>query len=221
MENKNGQGIFYGVIGVATLVVAIIGATFAYFSATAESNNVITGTAAAAGLEVTVTKVSTDATGGLIPLDESLLDNAIKGDTATQNKMCVDKNGNTVCQMYKIAVQSKSTSTVNLTGTLALSFTGGENTYDALKWVNFNSTGLTTDTQPTGYTDQTKNAYSATPTPITTAEPYSAGVTKYYYVLVYINNVNQPQETTNKGTYTGVVRFTSSDGTGVQATFSA
>ena len=33
MENKNGQGIFYGVIGVATLVVAIIGATFAYFSA--------------------------------------------------------------------------------------------------------------------------------------------------------------------------------------------
>ena len=29
-NNKNGRGIFYGVIGVATLVVAIIGATFAY-----------------------------------------------------------------------------------------------------------------------------------------------------------------------------------------------
>ena len=27
MENNNGKGIFYGVIGVATLVVAIIGAT--------------------------------------------------------------------------------------------------------------------------------------------------------------------------------------------------
>ena len=36
MEN-NGRGIFYGVIGVATLVVAIIGATFAYFSAQAGS----------------------------------------------------------------------------------------------------------------------------------------------------------------------------------------
>ena len=41
-NNNNGRGIFYGVIGVATLVVAIIGATFAYFTATA-SNNVITG----------------------------------------------------------------------------------------------------------------------------------------------------------------------------------
>ena len=40
-NNDNGRGIFYGVIGVATLVVAIIGATFAYFSATAVSNNAV------------------------------------------------------------------------------------------------------------------------------------------------------------------------------------
>ena len=39
MENNNGRGIFYGVIGVATLVVAIIGATFAYFSANISSDN--------------------------------------------------------------------------------------------------------------------------------------------------------------------------------------
>ena len=43
-KNNNGRGIFYGVIGVATLVVAIIGATFAYFTATQNAgNNVITG----------------------------------------------------------------------------------------------------------------------------------------------------------------------------------
>ena len=40
MENNNkGNGIFLGVIGVATLVVAIIGATFAFFSANAASAN--------------------------------------------------------------------------------------------------------------------------------------------------------------------------------------
>ena len=39
MEN-NGRGIFYGVIGVATLIVAIIGATFAYFSASITKNNI-------------------------------------------------------------------------------------------------------------------------------------------------------------------------------------
>ena len=37
MEN-NGRGIFYGVIGVATLIVAIIGATFAYFTASTSTN---------------------------------------------------------------------------------------------------------------------------------------------------------------------------------------
>lgn len=36
-ENNEGKGLFYGVIGVATLIVAIIGATFAWFTATADS----------------------------------------------------------------------------------------------------------------------------------------------------------------------------------------
>ena len=38
MENRKGSGIFLGVVSVATLVVAIIGATFAYFSASVSSN---------------------------------------------------------------------------------------------------------------------------------------------------------------------------------------
>ena len=38
-ENNNGRGLFYGVIGVATLIVAIIGATFAYFSVSASITN--------------------------------------------------------------------------------------------------------------------------------------------------------------------------------------
>ena len=37
-NNRKGNGIFLGIVSVATLVVAIIGATFAYFSATTESN---------------------------------------------------------------------------------------------------------------------------------------------------------------------------------------
>ena len=41
MENKKGSGIFLGVVSVATLIVAIIGATFAFFSTqTGSENNV-------------------------------------------------------------------------------------------------------------------------------------------------------------------------------------
>lgn len=58
MENNNGKGIFYGVIGVATLIVAIIGATFAYFTATTQSGQYVTGTAATASLSVSVQRLT-------------------------------------------------------------------------------------------------------------------------------------------------------------------
>ena len=102
MENNNGKGIFYGVIGVATLVVAIIGATFAYFSATTSNGEVIQGEAATVGLNLEVTKVSTDASGGLIPMTDADVSKGLAGDTATGSKMCVDKNGNICYSGYTI-----------------------------------------------------------------------------------------------------------------------
>ena len=38
MEREDKKGIFFGVIGVLTLIVAIIGASFAYFSINTKSN---------------------------------------------------------------------------------------------------------------------------------------------------------------------------------------
>ena len=56
MENKKGSGIFLGVVSVATLVVAIIGATFAYFSASVSSNEGAIG-ATAYEFDVKVTNI--------------------------------------------------------------------------------------------------------------------------------------------------------------------
>ena len=57
-EHKNSRrGVFYGVIGVATLVVAIIGATFAYFTASGSVTNNITGNMANISFGLTVEKV--------------------------------------------------------------------------------------------------------------------------------------------------------------------
>ena len=60
-ENKKGSTL-YVVLGVATLVVAIIGATFAYFSASANSTgDAITGQTdndLASALSLTVEKVA-------------------------------------------------------------------------------------------------------------------------------------------------------------------
>lgn len=215
-NNRKGTGVFYAVVGVATLVVAIIGATFAYFSATGTADKQVTGEAATVGLEVTLTKVSSDANGGLIPIEETLLTKALAGDTASGNKMCLDKDGNTVCQLYKVAVKNTGTAASTLNGTLKLEAAG----YTNLKWANVNKdAGITTDTVPTEIPAGNLNASSVEA--ITTNEVFNGGITKYYYIMVYINEINEAQETKDKGNFTGTVTFAGPAGSGTTATFSA
>lgn len=117
-SNKKKRNIFYGVIGVATLMVATIGATFAYFTATASNNNVITGNMATIGFDLTVekmTKVDEDK-GGLIPMSNNMMEQAL-----TKNNICVDDNGNAVCQVYKVTVINTSTASMFLDGYITLS----------------------------------------------------------------------------------------------------
>ena len=83
-DNNKGRGIFYGVIGVATLVVAIIGATFAYFTATAANTATIKGNTAKVQLSLAVTKISNaDETKNNNPVDE-LID--LLGDSVIEYK---------------------------------------------------------------------------------------------------------------------------------------
>ena len=153
-QRNNGRGIFYGVIGVATLVVAIIGATFAYFTATA-SNNVITGNMATVRLSLAVTKVTDadEAKGGMIPMSNGMVEQAVnKGYTETEDdeevtRVCVDDNGNAVCQIYKITITNDSTAGQFVDGYVALRGgsgaaptdlpTVGENTYTYVDGAKF------------------------------------------------------------------------------------
>lgn len=134
-QKNNGRGIFYGVIGVATLVVAIIGATFAYFTATATNNATITGNMATITFSLAVEKVTTadEAYGGMIPMSNNMIEAAVKGGSTTKNdvaddgndkpEICVDDNGNAVCQIYKISVVNGGTAGMYLDGYITL--TGG------------------------------------------------------------------------------------------------
>ena len=82
-QKNNGRGIFYGVIGVATLVVAIIGATFAYFTATATNSTNITGNMATVSFGLDVRKVTKadETKGGMIPMSNTMVEAAINGTT--------------------------------------------------------------------------------------------------------------------------------------------
>lgn len=208
MENNNGKGIFYGVIGVATLVVAIIGATFAYFTATASNNNTIAGNAATVGLKVAVEKVTTQATGDLIPLDqESPVEGTPQLPLALKAaQSCVDDNDNTVCQVYKITVTNNGNSTAVLSGTLTI--TGA--TFQNLKW--------TTLDDATTYSDGTINPISATQ--LEDSVSLNGSASKEYFIAIWIEETGAPQNDNDKGSFTGTVSFNTAGGDGVTATFS-
>ena len=208
-NERKGQGTFYMIIAMLTLIVAIVGATFAYFSLQASDENTVKGNAAKVGLSLEVRKVSVDASGDLIPLDETLLEKAIAGDSATENQMCVDKNGNTVCQVYEVKVTNEGTAATAVNGTLTLS----AETITNLKWQ------IMTD-QDTPVTDsgQFKTADN---TEIATNDTIEANPgSKTYYIMIWIDEIESEQNDSDTGAFTGVVSFTSADGSGVTGTFS-
>ena len=126
-NNRKGPGIFYAVTGVATLVVAIVGATFAFFSANATATIPEGTTAEAGGVDLKVTPI-TDTNTNLVPLNLRLNDTT-GVDTKDQfvpamAAKCIDENGNNVCQVYRIVVTNKSTqSTISVRGQLTLTST--------------------------------------------------------------------------------------------------
>lgn len=118
-NNNNGRGIFYGVIGVATLVVAIIGATFAYFSATAVSNNGINVGTATLTLEMQDEKRQFSR--ALIPVASTInsFGNYIGIKNETEAKAgantesvglgtCTDNDGNAICGIYEFTIANPS-----------------------------------------------------------------------------------------------------------------
>lgn len=106
MENKKGSGIFLGVVSIATLIVAIIGATFAYFSIAVSGGNGDVNVTAYEGFDVDVEIIrihpldsvlnDTERTvgNGIIPLAVSNLDKALDND-------CLDERGYMVCALYQ------------------------------------------------------------------------------------------------------------------------
>lgn len=136
-QKNNGKGIFYGVIGVATLVVAIIGATFAYFTATVSTTENITGNMATVSLSLGVEKMTdyddatvNGGTAGLVPMSNGMIEAAVSkkghnvttegGNATADDKVCVDDNGNVVCQIYKITMTNSSTAAVFVDGYVSL-----------------------------------------------------------------------------------------------------
>jgi hypothetical protein len=95
---------------------------------------------------------------------------------------------------------------------------GSSSKFTNLKWatVSANPTGTTSVTLGTTNTAST-TASSIDSTSLT----LTAGNSKTYYVVVWINETNGDQNSTDYGTFTGVVEFKDSNGKGLTSTFTS
>ena len=113
------KGKKYLLIGVLVLFLAILGSSVAYYLA--RVSGTLSGRAAGTGLDLTITPLSTSATGDLIPLDndtETLTMAALGyGNETTEfdaTKSCIDINGYSVCQVYQITLTNNGSAPVTV-----------------------------------------------------------------------------------------------------------
>jgi len=216
MDNNKSRGIFLGVLSVATLIVSIIGATFAYFVASANGNeNAVQAGAANVAGTLTLTE-TVDYRQNMIPVTETLMKTSYKrteAATGTGTGRCEGYSaagGNTVynlCSIYQFTVSNSAT----IAQTIYASLTANTNTFANLKYCIFEGEAGTSDTEKVacrnmpakGTTDS--NVFSEL-IPATTG-------THTYTLVMYINETSEDQTTADSGkTFTGTISITSGDG---------
>ena len=212
-EQKKMNGpLIYAIVGVAVLIVAVAGSAYAYYAASATAN--VSGTAAGAGLSLTVNKVSTGASGNLIPIDAdtTTLTNAAKGWTGSAigtswnaSYACKDKNGYSVCQIYEVKLTNNSSVAMNFNiGVTALSGTNTPN-IDVVKMAS--NISVTSATSIKGNATGIANNVTVS----------ANGTSSTYYIMVFIKNLTTAQ--TDNGAFSGTVTAISTTGNQVKANF--
>lgn len=231
MNNKkiDSKNIIYAVIGILTLVVAVVGATFAYYTAT-KANNVITGNMATVNFNMYVDKkTSADNSRGLIPMSNIMVEKAVSN--ASTKGICVDDNGNAVCQIYKITVNNGGTASMFVDGYVTLTGGSGVSTdYSSatttMRWAQVfcteNSNNLSTcttqgsstarQTQTTGFSwgklgdGVTNNPHNTTQILDTLANTTASGTIQgNNYPIINKNYIRVSKHTTENYTQSGDV----------------
>lgn len=206
-KRKLTKSNIYMITGIVVLIITIAGSAYAYYSASATGE--IVGSAAGAGLELTVTKLSTSANDALIPLDNDVntLSTAAKGygnstSSFDGSKSCIDRNGYSVCQVYKI--------TISNTSSVPITVNGEVNLYGAytpnIECSKMESSIVVTD-----------NTSCKSPNNLADNYVLKANTSQDYYIMVYINNINEPQD--DNGRFNGEIIFTSTQGSSLKARF--
>ena len=216
-ENK-GRGIFYGVIGVATLIVAIIGATFAYFTAVASSDEDAVNTSSAV-IGLSYTDDNTGIRGTLIPAAPAVVSQY----AGIANSSCKDANNYNVCSVYKFTVENTSETAVTMHFSAAVSTATMNDMYYRIIKVAKN--GTPTFTLPADLANDatsssvvvaaTKQSTTSLASSITALdESYASGDAYDYYIVMWIAETGVAQ--TPGGSFAATLTVEAADANGIR-----
>lgn len=166
MDNENRKedkrGIFLGIVGILTLIVAIIGASFAYFSLNARSNENAVKVQAAT-VQIVYEEGQNIAIDNIIPSTREVALETVRraGETRTGTDekyvACIDDNNYRVCGTYDFTLTNNGTNPVDINAYITPTALKdavvdsehpennkpAEKGFNNLKFITFDRTGVT------------------------------------------------------------------------------
>lgn len=226
-EKKDKKGLVFAIVGVFTLVIAVIGSTYAFYAASVNNTTAVTGTAGGgAAPTLTITKMTSDGTGvtgykgsSLIPITEDSGTNTGKtlNSAASATKKCIDKNGYTACDVYSVVVTNNADVKTTFDITLNIPAVSSMPYLSAVQMTSATAVSITSNALNRIGSAATGTARAISGAICTTSELSKNGTGTCYF-MVYIKEKGSAQ--TDNGTYSGTVTATSTTGSQVTAQFS-
>lgn len=197
----------YIIVLVITILISTATISFSYFYSSYRGKSNVEAESAKLGLNLKVERVTSENTLGLLPVKDTDLQSAIEG---TNDESCVDEKGKGKCQIYKVTVANTGNITSTLSSKISLFATGEKSKFTNLKWAEISSL---TDSTPFGdihtMSDEAWKKYFV-------MAPKSIAS---FYIMIWISDLDIAQNAQDTGNFSGIIRFDSTAGTGVNSTF--
>lgn len=217
------------------LVLTVVGATYAYFTASDKDENSVFGEADTVSFSLSVNRVTTiDMAFGLIPMKNIMAPYAA-------NQKCKDSMGNPACQIYKITINANSDMVLFLDGYIETTRKEGVETRisEVLLDENdiFNTRYTVEDFEKEDFSErdfiQTGVRTSPEEMSLNHTDDYDClviknqqiggevGKTKEFYVMIWVYDNGEAQDYLQgmQLAYTGKVTFQTAEGNEISATF--
>lgn len=234
MDNENRKedkrGIFLGIVGILTLIVAIIGASFAYFSLNARSNENAVKVQAAT-VQIVYEEGQNIAIDNIIPSTQDVALGTVRraGETRTGTDekyvACMDDNNYRVCGTYDFTLTNNGTNPVDINAyitptALKDAVVDNENPennkpaekgFNNLKFITFDRTGVTGNDNGTkiaaadGLSVVYNGDFGILAADKAATATLKAGETKTYRLFIWLDEKDEANDVEQGAVFNGTV----------------